>query len=100
MADHHDKDTHDHDLTYENETSRDLSPMVRISIKEYDVNKGDKKYPKDPTAVTILIAIVLFDKGKCFPTTDIGILIAVPPKPIPIKIPISIWKKIPVFGPA
>ena len=28
--------THEHDRTYENEGSRDLSPMVQISIKEYD----------------------------------------------------------------
>ena len=48
------------------------------------------KYPKDPTAVTKLIAIVLFDNGKCFPTIDIGILIAVPPRPIPTRRPISI----------
>ena len=39
-------------------------------------------------AVTILIAIVLVDKGKCLPTTDIGILMAVPPRPIPINKPI------------
>ena len=31
--------------------------------------------------------VVLFDKGKCLPTTDIGILMAVPPKPIPINRP-------------
>ena len=60
-----------------------------FSAKEYVVNIGDRKYPKEPIAVTILIAIVLFDKGKCFPTTDIGILIAVPPRPIPTKIPKS-----------
>ena len=29
-----DRDTHDHDLTYENEQSTDLSPMVRVSLKE------------------------------------------------------------------
>jgi len=28
--------TNEHDRTYENEGSRDLSPMVQISIKEYD----------------------------------------------------------------
>ena len=31
-----DRDTHDHDMTYENEGKRDLSPMVRISVAEYD----------------------------------------------------------------
>ena len=61
-----------------------------FSVREYSVKIGDKKYPNYPTAVTILIAIVLFDNGKCFPTTDIGILIAVPPKPIPTKTPKSI----------
>ena len=63
------------------------------------MNIGDKKYPNEPTAVTILIAIVLFDNGKCLPTTDIGILIAVPPQPIPTNTPKQIWKYIPVFGP-
>ena len=51
------------------------------------MNIGDIKYPNEPTAVTILIAIVLVDNGKCFPTIDIGILIAVPPNPIPISNP-------------
>ena len=27
---------HGSDMTYENEGSRDMSPMVQISIKEYD----------------------------------------------------------------
>ncbi len=66
---------------------------------EYVVNSGDRKYPNEPTAVTMLIAIVLLDSGKCLPTIDIGILIAVPPRPIPTKSPKLIWKKIPVFGP-
>ena len=56
-------------------------------LKEYLVNKGDKKYPNDPADVTIPIAIVLFDNGKCFATIETGILIAVAPKPIPIKTP-------------
>ena len=51
------------------------------------MNKGDIKYPNDPVAVTRLIAIVLFERGKCFPTIDMGILIAVPPQPIPINTP-------------
>ena len=45
------------------------------------------------------MAIVLVDRGKCLPTIDIGILIAVPPNPIPIYNPKCIWKNIPVFGP-
>ena len=32
-----DRDTNDHDMTYENESTRDTRKhMVRISIKEYD----------------------------------------------------------------
>ena len=58
------------------------------STKEYWVNIGDIKYPKDPTAVTILVATVLFDNGKCFATIETGMLIAVEPSPTPIKIPI------------
>ena len=42
----------------------------------------------DPTGLTMPVAIVLFDIGKCLATTDIGIFIAVDPKPTPIKIPI------------
>ena len=49
--------------------------------------KGVKKYPNEPTAVTMLIAMVLLDNGKCLPTIDIGILIAVAPRPIPTKSP-------------
>ena len=36
--------THEHDRTYENEGTRDLSPMVQISIKEYDRLKERTKY--------------------------------------------------------
>ena len=61
-----------------------------FSVREYSVKIGDRKYPKDPTAVTMLIAIDQLDNGKCFPTTDIGILIAVPPSPIPTNTPKSI----------
>ena len=64
------------------------------------MNIGEIKYPNEPTEVTMLIAIVLLDKGKCFPTIAIGMLIAVPPRPIPIKSPKLIWKKIPVFEPS
>ena len=28
-----DRDTHDHDMTYENESTRDTTPMFRISLK-------------------------------------------------------------------
>ena len=38
------------------------------------------------------IQLVIKNAGKT--------LVQVPPKPIPTKIPIFIWKNIPVFGPA
>ena len=34
-------------MTYENEGSRDMSPMVQISIKEYDKLKDRAKYITD-----------------------------------------------------
>ena len=39
MADNIDRDTHDHDLTYENEQS-----TVTIPLKEYDRLKDQSKY--------------------------------------------------------
>ena len=38
---------HGSDMTYENEGSRDMSPMVQISIKEYDKLKDRAKYITD-----------------------------------------------------
>ena len=35
---------HSNDMTYENEGLRDMSPMVQISIKEYDKLKERGKY--------------------------------------------------------
>ena len=46
--------THEHDRTYENEGSRDLSPMVQISIKEYDRLKEQNKYITDPTLIGMI----------------------------------------------
>ena len=37
--DSHDKD-HDHDRSYENESTRDTTPMVSISLREYDKLKS------------------------------------------------------------
>ena len=34
-TDSHDKD-HDHDRSYENESTRDHTPMVQITLREYD----------------------------------------------------------------
>ena len=62
------------------------------STSEYRVNTGEIKYPKDPAAVTIPIAAVLLDCGKCFATTETGILIAVPPSATPINTPIPVTK--------
>ena len=39
MSDEIDRDTHDHDMTYENEQS-----MVTIPLKEYDKLKEQKNY--------------------------------------------------------
>ena len=36
--------TNEHDKTYENESTRDYSPMVQISVKEYDRLKEQGKY--------------------------------------------------------
>ena len=53
-----DRDTPDHDLTYENEQSTDLSPMVRVSLKEYndlrDQAKEAGKYITDPSLISII----------------------------------------------
>ena len=45
--------TNEHDRTYENEGSRDLSPMVQISIKEYDKLKEQSKYIKTIIEINI-----------------------------------------------
>tara|TARA_B100000965_G_scaffold1235_1_gene980 strand:+ start:640 stop:888 length:249 start_codon:yes stop_codon:yes gene_type:complete len=60
---------------------------------------GDIKYPKEPAAVTIPVAIVLEFNGKCLATIETGILIAVAASPIPIKIPKSKVNQNPVLGP-
>ena len=54
--------THEHDRTYENEGSRDLSPMVQISIKEYDRLKEQNKYITDPTLIGMIDKLELFVK--------------------------------------
>ena len=54
--------THEHDRTYENEGSRDLSPMVQISIKEYDRLKEQNKYITDPTLIGMLDKLEFFVK--------------------------------------
>ena len=44
-----DRDTHDHDLTYENEQS-----MVTIPLKEYDKLKRQGQYITDPSLISII----------------------------------------------
>ena len=56
-----------------------IFPASNIQVNNF-TNTGDKKYPNDPAQVTIPVAIVLLEAGKCFATTETGIPIAVPPK--------------------
>ena len=46
--------THEHDKTYENESARDLSPMVSISLKEYDRLKEKQHYITDKSIIDII----------------------------------------------
>ena len=46
--------THEHDRTYENEGTRDLSPMVSISLKEYDRLKEKQHYITDKSIIDII----------------------------------------------
>lgn len=54
--------THEHDRTYENESTRDLSPMVQISIKEYDRLKERTKYITDKDMIAQIDKIEFFVK--------------------------------------
>ena len=54
--------THEHDRTYENEGTRDLSPMVQISIKEYDRLKERTKYITDKDMIAQIDKIEFFVK--------------------------------------
>ncbi len=53
----HGRDTHDHDLTYENEQS-----TVTISLKEYDRLKSQTNYITDPTLIGAIDKIEFFVK--------------------------------------
>ena len=46
--------TDEHDKTYENESNRDYSPMVSISLKEYDKLKESQGYIKDKTLIDVI----------------------------------------------
>ena len=57
MADNVDRDTHDHDLTYENEQS-----TVTIPLKEYDRLKDQRKYITEDTLIGHIDKIEFFVK--------------------------------------
>ena len=56
------EDTHETDKTWENESSRDLSPMVRISVKEYDELRDRAKYITDPSLISLIDKLEFFVK--------------------------------------
>ena len=62
MSDENIKDTHETDKTWENESSRDLSPMVRISVKEYDELRDRAKYITDPSLISLIDKLEFFVK--------------------------------------
>jgi len=51
-------DDRDNDKSFENESTRDTTPMVRISIKEYDALRDQAKeagkYITDPSLISII----------------------------------------------
>ena len=49
MADNYDRDSHEHDMTYENQQS-----MVTIPLKEYDKLKQQGQYITDPSLISII----------------------------------------------
>ena len=53
MSDDFDRDTHDHDLTYENEQS-----TVTIPLKEYDKLKQQSSYITDTSLIAVIDKIV------------------------------------------
>ena len=52
MSNDIDRDTHDHDLTYENEQS-----TVTIPLKEYDKLQAEQSYITDPSLISIIVKI-------------------------------------------
>ena len=47
-------DDRSEDLSYENEGKRDLTPMVQISLKEYDKLKEKQHYITDKGCIDII----------------------------------------------
>ena len=54
--------TDEHDKTYENESNRDYSPMVSISLKEYDKLKEQQKFITDKSLIDYIDKIEFFVK--------------------------------------
>ena len=57
MSDNIDRDTHDHDMTYENEQS-----MVTIPLREYDKLKEQGNYITDPSLISLIDKLEFFVK--------------------------------------
>ena len=57
-----DMDTNETDKTWENESTRDTTPMVRISLKEYNELRDQTKYITDPTLIGAIDKIEFFVK--------------------------------------
>tara|TARA_Y100001937_G_scaffold124533_1_gene189437 strand:- start:1406 stop:1615 length:210 start_codon:yes stop_codon:yes gene_type:complete len=55
-------DDRSEDATYENESARDTSPMVQISLKEYDKLKERSKYITDKDMIGYIDKIEFFVK--------------------------------------
>ena len=62
MSDMEHNTTNEHDKTYENESTRYYSPMVQISVKEYDRLKELGKYITDPTLIGMIDKMEFFLK--------------------------------------
>ena len=58
----YDVDTNETDKTWENESTRDTTPMVRISLKEYNDLRDQTKYITDPTLIGAIDKIEFFVK--------------------------------------
>ena len=56
------EDTKETDKTGENDSSRDLSPMVRISVIEYDELRDRAKYITDPSLISLIDKLEFFVK--------------------------------------
>ena len=61
------------DATMENEASRDLSPMVQISLREYDKLKERSRYITDKDLISMIDKLEFFVKelGKHIVRIDI-----------------------------